>query len=298
MKSSSVAWVALAAALAGCKPATKQVEFASGLPTVKASSQEQSIEREMFGLLNADRKKHGLTPLEYDDRLAEIARYHSQDMRDAGFFGHDSPSTGSPQDRIDRAGYLAAESRENVALGPDVATAQSQLMASPGHFANIVATTVTHVGIGVVQDKEIPGQVRGYYFTQLFAKPVAKLTVEQAREVVLAKVAQARKMAGLPPLPMNPILERFASEHVGRVDAQAPERTLGEIGESAVKILSKERGLHLRSVEAGAQAALGADLFRPEDMLDASVRAMGFAIGTGRDGKGKPVLTMLMLVGR
>jgi uncharacterized protein YkwD len=298
MKSSSVAWVALAATLVSCRPAAKRAEFASGLPTVEASSQEQSIEREMFDRLNVDRKQRGLPPLSYDDRLAEVARYHSQDMRDAGFFGHDSPSTGSPQDRIDKAGYLAAESRENVALAPDVTTAQDQLIASPGHYANIVATTVTHVGIGVVRDKEVPGQVRGYYFTQLFAKPVAKMTLEQAREAVLGKVAQSRKKAGLQPLPMNPVLEKFAKEHVGRVDARAPGRTLGEIGDSAVKMLSKERGLNLRSVEAGAQAALGADLFRPEDMLDPSVRAVGFAIATGTDERGKPMLTMLMLVGR
>lgn len=268
------------------------------MPVVKATPEEADVEQRMFQRLNQDRHARGLPPLVFDDRLADIARYHSADMRDHSFFGHDSPTTGSAQDRIDKAGYLAVETRENVAQAPDVDSAQDQLLASPGHFANIIATTVTHVGIGVVRDNPVPGQVRGYYFTQLFAKPVTVMSPAQAREVVLEKVAQARKKVGLPNLPVHPVLERLAEAHVQQVDAQKPGRTLGQISESVIKSLSKERGLDLRSVEAGAQAGLSADMFRPEDMLDRSVRAMGFAIAQDKDAQGKPMLKMLFLAGR
>lgn len=276
----------------------KATSFATGMPAVRATAEEAQVEQRMFQRLNLDRQERGLPPLVLDERLADIARYHSSDMRDHGFFGHDSPTTGSAQDRVDKAGYLAVETRENVAQAPDVDRAQDQLLASPGHFANIIATTVTHVGIGAVRENPVPGQVRGYFFTQLFAKPVTEMSLAQAREVVLEKVAQARKKAGLPNLTVHPVLERLAQEHVDRVDAKKPGRTLGQISESVIKALGKERGLDLRSVEAGAQAGLSADMFRPEDMLDRSVRAMGFAIAEDKDDQGKPMLKMLFLAGR
>ena len=252
----------------------------------------------MFERLNQDRRKKGLAPLAYDDRLADIARYHSQDMRDAGFFGHDSPTTGSPQDRVDRAGYLAQESRENVAQAPDGTIAQDQLLASPGHYANIMAETVTHVGIGVVRDKEVPGQVRGYYFTQLFAKPVASASPAEAREVVLRKVTQARRQAGLAPLPMHPLLERLAKTHVENVDPDAPAKTLDRIGDAVVKELSQQSGHGLGGVEAAAQVGIGADMLQPEKLMDQGVQAIGFAFAEDKDKQGKPVLKMLFLVGR
>ncbi len=276
----------------------KESAFAAGMPVVKATSEEAGVEQRMFERLNRDRQERGLPPLVLDERLADIARYHSADMRDQGFFGHDSPTTGSAQDRVDKAGYLAMETRENVAQAPDVDRAQDQLLASPGHFANIIATTVTHVGIGAVRENPVPGQVRGYFFTQLFAKPVTVMSLEQAREVVLEKVAQARKKAGLPNVQVHPVLERLAQDHVDQVDGKKPGRTLGQISESVIKSLSKERGLDLRSVEAGAQAGLSADMFRPEDMLDRSVRAVGFAIAQDKDEQGKPMLKMLFLSGR
>jgi uncharacterized protein YkwD len=298
MKPLSIAWcLFFVLSTQGCAQ-RKGTEFATGMPVVKATAEEAGVEQRMFQRLNQDRHQRGLPPLVFDDRLADIARYHSRDMRDQGFFGHDSPTTGSAQNRIDKAGYLAMETRENVALAPDVDTAQDQLLASPGHFANIVATTVTHVGIGAVRDNPVPGQVQGYFFTQLFAKPVTVMSLAQAREVVLEKVAQARKKAGLPNLQLHPVLERLAQDHVNQVDAQKPGRTLGQISESVIKSLSKERGLDLRSVEAGAQAALSADMFRPEDMLDRSVRTIGFAIATDKDEQGKPMLKMLFLAGR
>ncbi len=297
MRCSSLAWLMLCASLVACGARNKS-HFGTGLPTVAATAQEAALERQMFERLNRDRQERGLPPLSYDERLADIARYHSRDMRDHGFFGHDSPTTGAPQDRVDRAGYLVLESRENVAQAPNVTTAQDQLLKSPGHYANIVATTVTHIGIGIVRDKEVPGQVRGYYFTQLFASPVATESVEEARGVVLEKVSRARGKAGLPALKEHPLLERFAQAHVAQVDADAPSRTLGDIGDAVAEQLSKEQDHELQSVETAAQVGLSADMFRPEDLLDERVRAIGFAIARDKDASGKPVLKMLFMVGR
>jgi len=298
MRGARMAWILFFFALMGCKNTAKPAHIPSALPTVVTSPQEQSLEREMFERVNQERQKHGLAALQYDERLAAIARFHSQDMRETGFFGHQSPSTGSPQDRIDKAGYVAAESRENVALAPDVDTAHRNLLASPGHYANIVATTVTHLGVGVVQDKKIPGQVQGYFFTQLFAKPVTLLTPEQARAQILRQVSDARRQSRLAPLPLHPALERFAKDNVQTIDARAPGRSLESINQRALALLQQERGLTFRTIEASAQAALGAEFLNTRDLLDPTVRAVGFALATGVDAQGKSVLTMLILLGR
>ncbi len=290
-------WLLLCGSLTACGAATK-TQYGAGLPTVEASPQEAALESELFGRLNRDREAAGLAPLAYDDRLADIARYHSRDMRDAGFFGHDSPTTGSPQDRIDRAGYLAVESRENVAQAPDANTAQDQLLDSPGHRNNIMATTVTHVGIGVVRDKDVPGVVRGYYFTQLFASPVSEFDVEEARRIIRSKVAGARSGSGQPALAPHPLLQRLAEEHVAAVNVGDPAGGLGAIGDSVMARLQQEPGQGLESVEAAAQVGVSAEMLRPEDLIDSGVRALGFGVAQDRDEAGKPVVKMLLILAR
>ncbi len=278
--------------------ARKPPVFGSGLPSVRASREEASFERQMFERLNRDRAARGLPALMFDERLSEIARYHSKDMRDAGFFGHESPTTGSPQDRMDRAGYLAAESRENVAQAPNASIAQDQLLDSPGHYANIVATTVTHVGIGVVKDKGIPGQVRGYYFTQLFANPVKSQSAQQADAVIMAKISDFRAKTGLTPLAQHPLLQRFARELVEGVDANEPNEGLGPIGDTILSKLQAESGHGLRSVATAAQVGLSAEMFRPEGLIDPGVKAIGYASALDHDAQGKRVVKVLFIVGR
>lgn len=278
----------------GCAP-KKVTAFGGGLPTVTASPEEAAMERQMFERLNSDRAARGLPALSYDERLADIARYHAKDMRDAGFFGHDSPTTGSPQDRVDKAGLLVLESRENVAQAPDVTVAQDQLLASPGHYANIVATSVTHVGIGVVKDKPVPGQVQGYYFTQLFAKPASVTSPNEARGLLLDKVAKARRQAGLPPVALHPLLEELAKEHVDAIDPDQPNQSLGRVGDMIVQRLNEEQGHGLRSVEAAAQVGLTAEMFDADRLAGRHVNAVGFAVAQDEDKQGKPVLKLLFI---
>src|SRR5262245_15608031 len=98
-------WVVLGTGgLAACNR-VPAASFGTGLPKVAVSSQVQQMEHAMFQRLNRDRAAHGLHALKYDERLADIGRYHSQDMRDHKFFDHDSPTTGALDNRLNRAGY-------------------------------------------------------------------------------------------------------------------------------------------------------------------------------------------------
>lgn len=124
-----------------------------------------ALERRMYELVNIDRARNRLPPLQLSASLSAVSRLHSSEMATRGFFSHHSPTTGQPQDRLDRAGIGWSSCAENIALHVSVEEAQASLMQSPGHRANLLSGKYTQIGIGVV---EIGGQV---YVTQNFLRP-------------------------------------------------------------------------------------------------------------------------------
>ena len=115
-----------------------------------ASVDAAEVARANFAALNDTRARQGLPLLQWDNQAAAIAQAHSEDMLRSGFVGHTSPTTGDVDDRFGRAGLKSAVARENVARGYGPWAIHQGLMQSPGHRVNILATDVTHVGIGVV----------------------------------------------------------------------------------------------------------------------------------------------------
>jgi uncharacterized YkwD family protein len=113
--------------------------------------------------VNAARAQAGLRALKIDFRLVETARAKSQDMVDNGYFGHTSPSMGSPFDQIRRAGISYRYAGENIAGSSTAQRAFQMWMQSPGHRANILNANFTHIGIGVAQ-----GSPYGKILTQHF----------------------------------------------------------------------------------------------------------------------------------
>ncbi len=120
-------------------------------------------ERAMFNLVNQERARAGLNPLAIDYQLVKLARLKSQDMVDKGYFGHYSPTYGSPFEMMDRAGVKYRYAGENLAGAPAVEAAHRALMNSPGHRANILNPEFTRIGIGVAS-----GGPYGKMFTQMF----------------------------------------------------------------------------------------------------------------------------------
>ncbi|MBF7082663.1 hypothetical protein IT084_06690 [Desulfallas sp. Bu1-1] len=120
-------------------------------------------EREMLELVNRERVQRGLKPLQLDASLTQLARLKARDMVDKNYFGHNSPTYGSPFDMMRSAGIRYVYAGENLAMAPSVSRAHSALMNSPGHRANILNGNFDRVGIGIVAG--------GYskYFVQMFA---------------------------------------------------------------------------------------------------------------------------------
>ena len=131
-------------------------------------TQANAFEQEGFRLVNQERTSRGLRALTLNSRLTEVARLKSADMRDNHYFGHNSPTYGTPAQMLARfgiSGYVA----ENIAAG--YSTPQEVMngwMNSPGHRSNILNPEAREIGVGYVagtSSSQYP-----HYWTQLFVR--------------------------------------------------------------------------------------------------------------------------------
>jgi uncharacterized protein YkwD len=134
-------------------------------------------------LLNAERAEHRLPPLAVDVRLEAAAQNHSQDMGARDFYAHDTPDGVQPAERVFAEGVprVATMVAENIHWGVDVNARPKQIvidwMNSPGHRANILNPSLTHIGVGVAFDA--PERVHGagaVYTTNFLGQPPAPAT--------------------------------------------------------------------------------------------------------------------------
>ncbi|MCD8180151.1 MAG: CAP domain-containing protein [Firmicutes bacterium] len=139
-------------------PTTEPTAAPTAAPT------ESDMEQEVFELVNEVRAENGLSALTWAEDLAEIARAHSADMINRGFFSHTNPDGESPFDRLKSNGISYRAAAENIACGQRTAEAvMESWMNSSGHRANILSSSVKEIGIGAAKDSQ--GIV---YWTQLF----------------------------------------------------------------------------------------------------------------------------------
>ncbi|NQW22983.1 MAG: CAP domain-containing protein [SAR202 cluster bacterium] len=121
-----------------------------------------------------------LGPLAYDQRLADIAQNHSQDMASNDYFAHNNLSGQTPTDRGDTVGYTCRKdygsyytvgiaenivqtwlfssytttSRNYMTLDQIAAQAVELWMDSPGHRENILGSEYDREGIGIAVSEQ------------------------------------------------------------------------------------------------------------------------------------------------
>lgn len=215
---------------------------------------EEELERAIVQRTNEIRLDHALPVFRPNLELVRLARAHSTDMRDNGFVGHVSPSTGTPSDRLRKAGIIHLLARENVARGYGVQEIMSGLMNSPAHRENLLSKDIQEVGVGVAVDRSVSPPV--LWVTQDFVKSGTALRPSAGVGPVLVEVARLRREAGVSTLIRDPQLEGIATQ-VAEV--------LGEAGADA---------------EASARKTLNAALdglggrFKQVDSLQAKLSAV------------------------
>ena len=125
---------------------------------------DETSEKAMFDLVNKERSAREVKILIFDKKLQMVARSHSQDMFERGYFSHFSPEGLTVADRASQAGIDFLVIGENLAYAPSLDLAHKGLMNSAGHRENILSTDYLRIGIGIVD-----GGVYGKMFTQVFS---------------------------------------------------------------------------------------------------------------------------------
>jgi uncharacterized YkwD family protein len=128
------------------------------------ADQTSQFEKKVLELVNAERANYGLKPLQWDDKVASVARLKSQDMRDKNYFSHTSPTYGSPFEMMKKYGVTFRSAGENIAAGQTTPEAVVKgWMNSEGHRKNILSASFTHLGVGYAA-----GGSYKHYWTQMF----------------------------------------------------------------------------------------------------------------------------------
>lgn len=286
---------AAAGLAASCGGRRRGPDRQSKLPVVDAT--DPDLERAMGERLNRDRAGNGLPPLAWDRDLADVARYHAADMREHRFFAHDSPRSGSLDDRMAASGYLASVARENLAEAPDVDRAQDGLLRSPGHHANIMAKDVTHVGVGIVRGGL--ADAKNLLFVQVFAAPLEAQSPDEAVGQVLEAIRAAREARRLAPLATHAVLESAAERHVADLSQRIAAGDMRPVAEAVVKDVEKANARDVGSVTVAGTLMLHASMFEPPAAaLSPDARTLGCAAAEAEDDKGRRALVVLCVIGR
>jgi uncharacterized protein YkwD len=125
----------------------------------------------LFNAINVERAAAGMPALAAHGCLTYVAQIRSNDMASRNYFSHTSPEGVTAFSLLDSYGVPYGWAGENLARNnyPDneaVGVAIRDLMASPGHRANILSSNFTHLGVALAVDG-----AGMKYFTMVFVGP-------------------------------------------------------------------------------------------------------------------------------
>ncbi len=130
----------------------------------------RAIERQVFLLVNEERRKLGIGALEWDPELAAAARRHSYNMAARWFFSHTDPERGGLDRRLRSEGIRWRRCAENIfreqGHADPAAKAVEKWGDSPGHRANMLNRFLSRTGVGAYM--RIDGTL---FVTQEFVTP-------------------------------------------------------------------------------------------------------------------------------
>ncbi|MDA7964636.1 CAP domain-containing protein [Ruegeria sp.] len=209
-------------------------------------STASTVELEMLALINQERAAHGLDPLQLETQLNESSEDHSTWMLDTDNFSHTGSGGSTATQRMEAAGFDFTgnwRSGENIAwqsergdpgISDDVAQLHENLMASPGHRANILNPDFKYIGIGIET-----GDMQGFdavMVTQNFATTDAMVMLDNGAPATDEDVSQPADPVVATPDPdvtdpANPVVEppeQPAEDPVAEVETPEPETPVTE----------------------------------------------------------------------
>lgn len=212
-----------------------------------------ALQEEMLRLINADRAQNQLAPVQWDEMLALAGQLHSEEMVEHNYLSHWNLAGLGPDHRYSRFGgqHISRENAHSFSYVFDdergapiddwsavIQNAQEGLMNSPGHRANILAPSHTHVGIGMAYNAAT-GQFRlaqefGNQSVQL-AQPIpVEVRVGEMVEVIgrITATGLSNILFSVAYEPFPPVLSVAQLRQTGTYRSKADSIDVRRVGES------------------------------------------------------------------
>src|SRR5271168_2536189 len=158
---------------------------ATSMATAASPAAISPMEENLLQMTNAVRTQQGLTPLQWDDALAQAAQAHAELLVQNDRLSHQFPGEANLALRAAQAGAHFQAVAENIAVGTGVESIQKGWMESSPHRANILDPNLNAVGFAVMR--------RGDFLFAVadFAHNIPSLSIDQV-EAVVATSLQSR----------------------------------------------------------------------------------------------------------
>ncbi len=132
-----------------------------------SQTDESEFAEQVIRLINEERVKAGLNPLEKNDKLMDAATVRVEEISEV--FGHTRPDGSSCKTAVADAGFEGTRTGENIAGGQDTPEKVVKAwMDSEGHKNNILNPNFKYTGVGYLHKSQ--GFYTEYDWVQIFAR--------------------------------------------------------------------------------------------------------------------------------
>ena len=194
-------------------------------------------------LTNEERAENNIPPVTENELLKKAAELKAQDMAARGYFAHTSPDGKTPWYWLNLVGYSYAKAGENLAVNfSESRDVDRAWMNSPTHYANIVKSDFTEIGIGVAS-----GVYEGrntVFVAQFFGTPLKTTPMAFA-----SAPAPAPQIAQTPPTPVPPT--RVLGEENAVFPTVVVEKGIGQSVKSFIQKIMTSPGNSVTYVYGG-----------------------------------------------
>jgi|SRR3989344_593218 len=137
----------------------------------EGSGESSFTSQNLVLLLNQEREKNGLPPLQTNALLEKAADTKAKNMLENSYFAHTAPDGTKPWDLIKSAGLEYLFAGENLAINyTNAYELIHDFMQSPTHRENLLSPLFSEIGIAIIN-----GRYQGQDATivvQMFAHPI------------------------------------------------------------------------------------------------------------------------------
>ena len=208
----------------GAEPCRKS-KLSGPAAGVGCAGEDLAAEKLLIGLIDQERTKQGIPPLQVDPRLTQAARKHTEVVTQHHALSHQFDGEAPLALRVSNENLPSDKEAENVSFAPNAAADHGTMMNSSDHRANILNPDYNVVGVGAVRCNG------GLWVTEDFAHRLSEYSESQADGLLQKAINQYAQAQGMPAPIRKPQaqLQNMACEMAknGEVDREGPAQLPG-----------------------------------------------------------------------